>query len=113
MKRYVATRGAWVDRNVAEDTRIPATPTATYTGEAGHPAEGLRFKASDYIGQAEFAAVKWRIAEVGDRLPDDPRQGQAYEINALWESGELKTMGEVVIPAKPFLSPMSRPRATS
>jgi hypothetical protein len=100
MKRYVETRGAWVDRNVAEDSRIPATPTATHTGAAGYPATGLRFKAGEFVGQAEFAAVKWRIAEVGDRVPEDPRQGRAYEINPLWESGELKTMGEVTIPAK-------------
>jgi hypothetical protein len=91
MKRYVVSRGAWVDRNVAEDTRIPATPTATYVGASGYPAGGLRFRASEFVGQAEFAAVKWRIAEGGDR---------AYEIKSLWESGELPTMGEVTIPAK-------------
>lgn len=100
MKQYVVSRGAWVDRNVAEDTRIPATPTATYTGDSGHPTAGLRFKASEYVGQAEFAVVKWRIAEVGDRAPADSRQGTAYEIKAVWESGELPTMGEVAIPAK-------------
>jgi len=100
MKQYVVSRGGWVDRNVAEDTRIPATPTATYIGEAEHPAAGLRFKASEYVGQAEFAGVKWRIAEVGDRAPADSRQGAAYEIKAAWESGELPTMGEVTIPAK-------------
>jgi hypothetical protein len=85
---------------VGEDTRIPATPVATYVGPAGHPAGGLRFKASEYVGQAEFAAVRWRLAEVGDLKPEDPKTGRAYEINATWESGELPTMGEVAIPSK-------------
>jgi hypothetical protein len=102
MKRYVVTRGAWVDRNVAEDSRIPATPTVTYTGEAGYPAAGLRFKCGEFTGQAEFAAVKWRIAEVtpAEGVKADAKMRRAYEINALWESGELKEMGEVAIPTK-------------
>jgi hypothetical protein len=95
MKDYVSTRGQWVDLALLQDLKIPAKPRATYTGSAGYPPNGLRFRSSPYKGTAAFAAVKWRIAEVAPATANSPG---IYEINPLWESPELAEVGEVAVP---------------
>jgi spore coat protein CotH len=103
MKEYVTSRCAWIDANMREDEKeILPTPVAAYAGKAGHPPDGLKFKLGLYKVRESVAGVKWRIAEV---TPDAvwkaaPRTPRAYEITAVWESAEMKELGEVVIPAK-------------
>ena len=49
------------------DSAIPDTPTITYTGPEGFPADNLTFETSDFSdpqGSYTFNAMKWRIAEV-------------------------------------------------
>jgi hypothetical protein len=96
MKDYVKTRGQWVDLALLHDLKIPRRPVATYVGAEGFPAGGLKFKCSEYKGMAGFAAVKWRIGEVAAATAASPG---VYEIDPVWESGELKGAGEVAIPA--------------
>jgi hypothetical protein len=96
MKEYVRTRGQWVDLALLQDMKIPARPTATYTGAAEFPANALKFKSSAYKGTAAFAATKWRIAEVA---PATTRSPGVYEINPVWESQELAEPAEIMIPA--------------
>jgi spore coat protein CotH len=99
MKDYVKARGAWIDSSLA-DPKIPATPTIAYAGPTGYPADKLRFRASAFKGQGQFAAVKWRLAEVAppavEKTPPTPGK---YEIVATWESEELKSPDEVAVPA--------------
>jgi len=101
MKDYIKSRGAWVDANLLTDRKIPATPTATYTGPASHPAGHLTFRASAYNGTAAFAAVKWRIAEItpADIEAKSPRSPGVYEITPVWQSEEMKQTEEITIPA--------------
>ena len=96
MKDYVKTRGQWVDLALLHDLKIPRRPVATYVGAEGYPAGGLKFRSSEYKGMAGFAAVKWRIAEIARVTATSPG---VYEIDPVWESGELKEAGEVAIPA--------------
>ncbi|HUR45397.1 MAG TPA: CotH kinase family protein, partial [Candidatus Saccharimonadales bacterium] len=97
MKNYVKTRGAWVDTALLRDTKIPETPTITYTGNADFPAKQLTFRTSDYRGTNHFAAMKWRLAEVTPAkvitLATSPRH---YEITPLWESEELTTFASTM-----------------
>jgi len=49
------------------DSSIPDTPTITYTGPEGFPADNLAFVTSPFSdphGSQTFNAMKWRIAEV-------------------------------------------------
>jgi hypothetical protein len=99
MKDYVVSRGAWIDANLV-DPKIPATPKATYAGPTGYPTKQLRFSTSAFKGEGQFAAVKWRIAEITppktpQTIPPTPHK---YEINAAWESEELKKAEEITIP---------------
>jgi hypothetical protein len=100
MKDYVKTRGAWIDTNLA-DPKIPATPTITYAGPTGYPAGKLRFRSSPFKGQGQFAAVKWRLAEVTPpKTPQtSPPTPGKYEITPAWESEELNKVEEMAIPA--------------
>jgi spore coat protein CotH len=100
MKDYVKSRGAWIDANLV-DPKVPATPTITYAGPSGYPANGLRFRTSAFKGAGQFAAVKWRVAEITppktpQTIPPTPHK---YEITPAWESDELKSADEVTVPA--------------
>lgn len=94
MKEYVARRGQWLDETLLNDTLIPATPTLSYSGPAGMPADQLAFTASPFLdSSAAFAAQQWRIAEImhpglPGYVPDIPNR---YEIDATWQSPELTT----------------------
>ena len=83
------------------DGNIPYTPTASYVGQAGYPIDDLSFRTSafgDPQGSGTFAAMEWRIAEITDPAdPDfDPAQPRKYEINPLWESGELTSFSDTI-----------------
>jgi hypothetical protein len=63
------------------DEAIPATPSLDYSGDAGFPADGLRFEASSFNdpqGEGSFAARQWRLAEIS--------RHSAYELEALWST---------------------------
>jgi hypothetical protein len=98
MKDYVKQRGEWIDLALLRDPRIPVTPTVTYTGPAGFPANRLRFRASPYQGASAFAAMKWRLAEITPA--GAPRRPGLYEIAPLWESPDLSVFAaESTVPA--------------
>ena len=78
---------------LAADATIPNTPTITYTGPAGFPADGLRFSTSGFASPTNraFAAMQWRLGEVRhpglvNWVAGEPWR---YEIEAAWTSGEL------------------------
>jgi len=81
----------------AADPNIPDTPIITYTGQAGFPTSGLAFASSSFSdpqGPTTFGAMEWRIAEIAT-----PPGGQpTYEIEANWESGELTSFDDTLIP---------------
>lgn len=103
LKNYVVSRGSYIDNVILNDEgSIPSTPTVSYLGQIGYPANDLRFRTTQFLGNGgSFAGMEWRIAEITDTTardfdPDVPRN---YEINATWESGELTTFdSEIVIP---------------
>jgi len=96
MKQFIAPGGWGGNRinSIIADTAIPDTPTISYFGPPGYAINTLVFRASPFSdpqGLRTFAALKWRIAEVTDESnptydPADPRK---YEIETVWESGEL------------------------
>lgn len=101
MKDYVASRGRWVDANLLDDPKVPATPAATYSGAAGFGAGELRFRVPPYKGANPFAAVRWRLAEAPPTGPAGAvaRGPGPYEITAVWESADLPDAGaEVAVP---------------
>lgn len=76
----------YLQGSMGEASLIPNTPTLTYTGSPGFPTNGLVFETSEFSdpqGSGTFAAMEWRLAEVGA-----PAQ---LEIEASWESGNLDT----------------------
>jgi len=87
MKKFAWTGGSWPGGSVgaggsaalmdslqlgvtnSEGSTMPATPTMTYQGPAGYPANELTFSTtafSDPQGALTFAAIQWRVAEVTD-----------------------------------------------
>ncbi len=108
MKRYITTRTTFMDRTLLTNkANIPAKPTATYTGAANFPVNGLSFQTSAFSSpiNAQFAALKWRVAEVTDPNapgfnPYDTTTPRKYEIESNWESDEITTFDDsVTIPA--------------
>lgn len=78
----------------ALDPAIPQTPTISYTGPENFPANVLRFESSafnDPQGPGTFAAMQWRLGEIANpALPNyAPGSPRKYEIEPLWDSGEL------------------------
>ena len=104
MKNYVKTRCAWIDSVLLNDSDIPDTPKATFSGPANFPVNQLQFRVSAYNGSNPFAAVKWRLAEInptpGNSHVDTPRPAQGLrEITSVWESAELPNAAdEVTVP---------------
>ncbi len=101
MKAFVVRRSALLD-SFARDNAIPKTPAVTAKEPANFPAAQLSFRSSAFEGDGQFAALEWRVAEVSDpKSPAfSPRAPRHYEINAVWESGEITTATfDVTIPA--------------
>jgi hypothetical protein len=97
----------------ATDAAIPDQPTMTYTGAPNFPVNALSFSTSDFSdpqGANTFGAIQWRLAEIyhpglSNYVAGEPRK---YEIETLWDSGELTTFtNEVSIPLA-----VARPGAT-
>ncbi|MBN1854990.1 MAG: lamin tail domain-containing protein [Pirellulales bacterium] len=102
MKDYVVSRGAWIDSQILDDEAlIPSQPTITYAGADGYPTNGLAFQTSDYHSSiaSPFTAIEWRIGRVTDPAEPifDPSKPRAYEINSIWESGELSTFDNMIL----------------
>ena len=77
-----------------EDDYIPKTPAIKYLGPSGYPVNRLVFETSPFFdpqGTATFGAFRWRVGEVTDESsPDyDPRDKRKFEIDAVWDSGEI------------------------
>lgn len=94
MKAYVVRRSQWIDENLLTEQALPATPTLTYSGPPGYPADQLSVQSSPFQdNHAGFAAMQWRTAQIlWPGLPghtaDTPNR---YEIEATWQSAELPT----------------------
>ncbi len=97
MKAYVNTRGAFLD-SLARDTAIPQRPILSVQSSANFPVNRIVLGASTYAGSAAFAAMQWRLAEIsGTNLPAfDPAKPRKYEIEPVWESGELTNEAHVM-----------------
>jgi hypothetical protein len=94
MKDWVFYRTDWIDRKLLTDPLVPVTPTLTYVGPAGFPADQLTFESSPFQDPAAtFAAIQWRVAEVSwPGLPgDSPEARNRYEMEATWQSEPLTT----------------------
>ncbi len=99
MKSYVdyrATNAAFSLDTMSADNARPARPTITYTGPSDFPLNQLTFRSSAYSGANPFRSLRWRVGEVTAR-PGEPRR---YEIEPVWESGNLSPFAaDIQIPA--------------
>jgi hypothetical protein len=91
MKRYVKTRGAWIDNALLTDRQIPATPTLSFSGPTNGATSRLRLRASAYQGANPFAAIKFRLADITPpgKTNANSRTPRCHEITPVWESAEL------------------------
>lgn len=94
IKEYVQRRTQWIDATLLTDREQPATPSISYAGAGGYPADQLRVAASafqDAQGAGTFAAMQWRAAEViRPGLPGYTVNTRwRYEIEETWLSPEL------------------------
>ena len=79
----------------AAEKDIPERPTIRYVGPAGFPGGALGFESGAFAGKGTFAAMRWRIGEIGTPA-DKPWR---YEIESVWESAELPAfVAQVHIP---------------
>ena len=88
----------------AQDDEIPVTPALESLGPENFPLDAVSFSTSTFSDPdgSNFAAMEWRLAEISNpNTPHfDPDSDWLYEIDAVWESGELATFNaEIDIPA--------------
>ncbi|MCA9260593.1 MAG: lamin tail domain-containing protein, partial [Planctomycetales bacterium] len=79
------------------------TPTIAYAGDSNFSIDDLNFSTSSYNHptRVNFAAMEWRVGEISNPgTPGfDPNAPWIYEIDPVWESGELPAYGsEVQVP---------------
>ncbi|BBO36039.1 lamin tail domain-containing protein [Lacipirellula parvula] len=83
-----------------EESQIPNTPTITYVGAPGKPADGLAFQTTAFAdpqGNATFGAVQWRLAKVTDVAAGlDVNRTFLDEFTASWDSGALTVNSNVI-----------------
>jgi hypothetical protein len=100
LKNYAVTRSNFIDSTIlnADEALIPNRPTITYTGDAGYPLNQLEFTSSAYAGGSPFRAMEWRIGEIYHPGTANyvPGTEWKYEVDAVWESGELSTFNNVL-----------------
>ena len=85
------------------DSGIPLTPIIHYTGAVAFPVDGVSFETTPFNDPGgSFAAMKWRLAEITPFSPpitgpvfEHAKSGE-YEIDAIWESGELLTFSNSI-----------------
>lgn len=121
VKRFTVAGGFGGDQlQVLADggSKEPDKPVITYTGPEGYPIDALRFESSAFSGGSlfvsqTFTAMEWRLGEIrnpstSNYVPGDP---MIFEIDAVWESGELEGfVGEMHLPAE-VIDPDSTYRA--
>ncbi len=88
----------------AADADIPNKPTTTYIGGSNFPVNNLKFSASAFSdpNSSAFAAMEWRVGEISNPGTSsyDPNQSWLYEINPVWESGEITTFNsQITVPS--------------
>lgn len=110
MKQYALDRFAWMDYHLLTDRDFPVTPSLNYSGAAGFAADQLRFDASPFAdpqGAATFGKMEWRIAEISKptAVPTDPTVQNHYEIDAVFESGEVAQNGGALVPPQGVVQP--------
>ncbi|MDP6637089.1 MAG: lamin tail domain-containing protein [Phycisphaerae bacterium] len=92
MKDYVSGTSRSFDTDTT-DPDLPQTPTITHVGMAGFPINRLTFQSSAFGSPsgATFTAMEWRVGEVTDPTAPtyDPNAPIYYEIEDIWNSGEL------------------------
>ena len=71
----------------AADKDIPERPTIKYIGPATFPAGALGFESSAFLGKGTFAAMQWRIGEIGTPA----NKPWCYELEPIWQSPEAPT----------------------
>lgn len=100
-------RGAYLD-TLADGPDVgllPQKPVIAYTGESGHPLDGLSFSSSafsDPQGAGTFGGMMWRIGEIEDpNAPGyDPSRDFVLEYDPVWNSGVLPIyQSQISIPA--------------
>lgn len=91
MKDYITRRANFIDRSLIADKAIPETPSISYSGAEKYPIDAISFTSTPFAGAGQFAAIKWRVAQVGPHpdLASSPAQPGHYEITPTWESPEL------------------------
>lgn len=88
----------------AQDSAIPFQPSIESIGPDSFPIDDVRLSTSafDDPNGSDFATMEWRLAEISNpSTPDfDPNDDWRYEVDAVWESGELDTFqAELDVPA--------------
>ena len=101
MKNYIVYRSTdptFSLDTISTDASIPDTPTISYSGTVGYPANQLQFRSSDYSGVGSFAGIQWRLGEITDAtaLNYDPSEPHSYEIEAVWETGTQTSFSPTV-----------------
>ncbi len=85
----------------SDGTKIPATPTATYTGPEEFPSDGLTFAASDFSDPQNdaFGAMRWRIGAITPPgTPFDAAVPRVYEVPSVWEYESTAYARDITIP---------------
>ena len=70
------------------DAAVPVTPTITYSGAPGYPANGLSFTSSNFSdpqGDGTFGAMEWRIAEWYQPGAVQPNDEPLIAANSTWK----------------------------
>ena len=100
MKNFVSPGGYGAGRLINEkaDTSsiVPNKPTISSVGDPDFSTDDIRFESSNFSGRgSSFAGMEWRLAEVTDpgSAIFDPESSWVYEIDSVWESGELASFG--------------------
>ena len=94
MKDYVVSRGSWIDSTIlTDDDQLPEKPLIFYAGGTGFPVDQLAFVTSPFNDPNgdSFAAMEWRIGQVAKPgvAGFEASQPWRYEIDSVWESGEI------------------------
>ena len=96
MKDFVSPGGYGANRLINEkadtNSAVPRKPTITRLGDSSFPTDDIRFQSSSFSGNGtSFTSMQWRLGEITDPESSgfDPNKPWVYEINAVWESGEI------------------------
>ncbi len=102
MKSYVGFRATNKLDKLAFDSAVPIQPVVTSSGTSTFPVNRLRFHVAPYAGVNVFASMRWRLAEVTPATapPFAASKPRKYEIEAAWESVDLKSFApDIEVPS--------------